>query len=127
MFEATNAITRRYHPYALKLTAPPQASIEAAAATAAHHALVGVAPASTSTWDSFYAQSLAGIPEGQEKTDGIKVGAAAASGILALRASDVPLPGPAYIGSPSPGVWRVTPPPDLQPAITAQAHCSHGR
>jgi hypothetical protein len=41
MFEATNAITRRYHSYVLKLTAPPKASIEAAAATAAHHALVG--------------------------------------------------------------------------------------
>ncbi len=122
MFEATNAITHRYHPYALKLTAPPQASIEAAAATAAHHALVGVAPASTSTWDLFYAQSLAGIPDGQEKTDGIKVGTAAASGILALRASDVPLPGPVYTVSPSPGVWRVTPPPDLRLAITAQAH-----
>ena len=122
MFEATNAITHRYHHYALKLTAPPKASIEAAAATAAHHALVGVAPASTSTWDSFYAQSLAGIPDGQEKTDGIKVGAAAASGILALRASDVPLPGPAYTVSPSPGVWRVTPPPDLRLAVTAQAH-----
>src|SRR5262249_2351554 len=49
-------------------------------------------------------------------------GAAAASGIFALRANDVPLPGPAYTISPSPGVWRVTPPPDLQLAITAQAH-----
>jgi hypothetical protein len=28
LFEAANAITRRYHPYALKLTAPPKASVE---------------------------------------------------------------------------------------------------
>jgi hypothetical protein len=78
----------------------------------AHHNEM-IAPAVT---DSFYEQSLGGISNGKEKTDGINVG------ILALRASDVPLPGPAYTVWPSPGVWRVTPPPDLPLAITAQAH-----
>lgn len=122
MFEAVNAITRRYRPYALELTARPNVSTEAATATAAHHALVVVAPAHTSSWDSFYTDSLAAIPDSREKTDGISLGAAAASGILALRANDLPFPGPAYTVSPSPGVWRPTPSPDVQVAVTAEAH-----
>lgn len=122
MFEAVNAITHRYRPYALELSTAVNASVAAAASTAAHHALVAVAPARRSSWDSFYAQAMTGIPDSPEKADGISVGAAAASGILALRATDVPPPGPAYTVSPSPGVWRPTPPPDSQVAVTAEAY-----
>jgi hypothetical protein len=122
MFEAVNAITRRYRPYALELAAPPKASVEAAAATAAHHVLVSVEPARKPNWDTFYAESMAGIADSREKADGIGIGAAAAAGILALRETDVPPPGPAYTVPPSPGVWRVTPLPDLQVAVTAQAY-----
>jgi hypothetical protein len=121
MFEAANAITRRYDPYSLNLEAPLTASIKAAVATAAHHALASLAPQNTAIWDAYYLQSLTGVRDGQEKADGVSTGAAAARAILALRGDDTPLPGPPYSITPSPGIWRLTPPPDLQFAVTAQA------
>src|SRR5687767_12991114 len=44
MFEAVNAIERRYSPYRLSLPAERDASKEAAAATAAHAVLVALHP-----------------------------------------------------------------------------------
>ena len=87
MFEAVNAIDRRYKPYKLDLAAQKGASREAAAATAAHDVLVSLFPEERAKLDQALQAALAAI-EGDAKTKGIELGRKAATGIIALRADD---------------------------------------
>lgn len=111
VFEAVNAITGEYQPYLGTITAPPGASAEAAAIEAAYQVLSTYFPASASqaTLDADRKNSLASIPDGQAKIDGIATGGAAAAALIALRANDgssppqFKLPGP-----PVPGEWQAT-------------------
>ena len=94
VYDAVNAIDGGHEPYLAGLPAAPHtASKAAAAATAAHHVLVGLtAPALAQpvkdSLDLLYATSLAAITDNQAKTDGISIGAAAAAAMLADRAGD---------------------------------------
>lgn len=87
MFEAVNAIDRRYQPYKLELVADKGASREAAAATAAHDVLVSLFPDEKSKLEQALQASLAKI-EGDGKTKGIELGKRAAAGMIALRTDD---------------------------------------
>jgi hypothetical protein len=110
MFDAVNSIDQRFSTYAIRLHAPSGASPEAAAATAAYRVLLTLAPTQQVSLDTAYAASLAQIPDGVSKTDGITVGEAVAAAILALRSGDgssITLP---YTQPPGPGVWQPTPP-----------------
>jgi hypothetical protein len=110
VFEAVNAITGDYRPYLGTIGAPHDASPDAAAIQAAYRVLVSYFPASAATLNTARANSLAFIPDGQPKTDGIAVGEAAANAMIALRANDgsspaqFKTPGPAV-----PGEWQATP------------------
>jgi hypothetical protein len=88
MFEAVNAIDRRYAAYQLKLAAEPGFSKEATAAAAAYAVLIALYPDQQPKLDAALASSLAGIAEGEPKAKGIDLGRNAAAGILALRAND---------------------------------------
>jgi len=88
MFEAVNAIDRRYAPYKLKLTADKNVSGEAAAAAAAYDVLLTLHPDKKADLDATLAASLAGIAENEAKAKGIELGKQAAAGIIALRAND---------------------------------------
>ena len=88
MFEAVNAIDRRYAPYKLNLTADRAASREAAAAAAAYDVLLTLHPDKKADLDAALAGSLAGITENEAKSKGIELGKQAAAGIIALRAND---------------------------------------
>ena len=88
MFEAVNAIDRRYAPYKLNLTADRAASREAAAAAAAYDVLLALHPDKKADLDAALAGSLAGIAENEAKSKGIELGKQAAAGIIALRAKD---------------------------------------
>ena len=88
VFEAVNAITGRYEPYLSTINAPPGASPEAAAIMAAHGVLVALVPSQASFLNQRRDASLALIPDGQAKIDGIQVGMAAAAAMLANRAND---------------------------------------
>ena len=88
MFEAVNAIDRRYAPYKLNLTADRATSREAAAASAAYDVLLALHPDKKADLDATLAGSLAGIAENEAKTKGIELGKQAAAGIIALRAND---------------------------------------
>jgi hypothetical protein len=85
VFEAVDAIVGDYETYCIGISEPPGASAEAAAIAAAHRALVALHPASVSKLDALRATSLAAIPDGEAKNDGIAVGEAAANAIVALR------------------------------------------
>jgi hypothetical protein len=76
VFEAVNAITGDYQPYLGTITAPPGASAEAAAIEAAYGVLNAYFP--SAGLDAARANSLAQIPDGQAKIDGIVTGDAAA-------------------------------------------------
>jgi hypothetical protein len=111
VFEAVNAIEGEYHPYLGTITAPAGASAEAAAAAAAHRALKFYLPSSAdATLDGALAASLAAIPDGQAKTDGIATGEAAADAMIANRAGDVPAPA-SYVPSGGAYQWMPTGPP----------------
>ena len=93
VYDAVNAIDRGHEPYLRGLPrAPRSASKAAAAATAAHHVLVGLVPALPDAvkahLDTDYAASLATIPNGSRKTAGITIGAAVAAAMLVKRTND---------------------------------------
>jgi hypothetical protein len=110
VFEAVNAITGEYHPYLGTIVAPSGASPDAAAAQAAHDVLLNYFSGSQVTLDTQLAASLALIPDGQSKNDGIATGQAAAAAMIALRAHDGSSPAQVKIpGPPVPGEWQATP------------------
>jgi hypothetical protein len=88
MFEAVNAIERRYTPYRLDLAADRSTSREAAAATAAYNILMTIYPDQKAALDPALVASLSGIPDTEGKTRGIELGKAAAAGVILLRAPD---------------------------------------
>jgi len=110
VFEAVNAITRDYEPY-VGVVAPVGASAEAAAATAAYRVLKNYFPAAPLI-DNEYAASLAAIPAGSAKTNGIATGEAAAAALIAKRVGDNSSPLTiSPVGPPVKGVWQLTLPP----------------
>ena len=109
VFEAVNSITHDYQPYLGTITAPADASPEAAAVEAAYLVLSTYFPASQATLEADRTNSLASIPDGQAKTDGIYTGDAAAAVMTALRASDGSSPPQFKIpGPPVRGEWQAT-------------------
>jgi VCPO second helical-bundle domain len=88
MFEAVNAIERRYTPYKVSLTADRGTSKEAAAAYAGHDVLLALYPDRKADLDATLAAMLVGVVEGEPKQKGIDLGKKAAAEIIALRAND---------------------------------------
>jgi hypothetical protein len=108
MFEAVNAIERRYAPYKLSLTAERTLSKEAAASAAAHGVLVVLHPERQAALDSAFAASLTAIADGDAKAKGIELGKKAAAEIVALRAKDGFDAPESYRPHTSPGVYVPT-------------------
>ena len=88
VYEAVNAITKRYPADRVKLDAAPGASVEAAVAAANRATLSKLVPEQQAAIDSAYQTALSAISDGSAKTAGITVGDQAAAAILALRADD---------------------------------------
>jgi PAP2 superfamily len=112
IYDAVNAIDRTHRPYLLRLSGVPQdASQEAAAASAAHEVLIALYPAFKATLDTQLQQSLAQIPDGKDKAQGVLIGQQVADGLLALRSNDgsnaPPIP---YVFGQAPGDYQSTPP-----------------
>jgi len=112
IYDAVNSIDRTHRPFLVHLSdAPRDASQEAAAAAAAHRVLVALYPTLKSGLDSELQQSLAQIPDGERKTQGVIVGEAVADRVLALRGHDgsdaQPIP---YVFGNAPGDYQSTPP-----------------
>jgi hypothetical protein len=128
--DALNAIDKHSRPYAF--AAPreaPDASPEAAVATAARDVLVPVIEARDAAFqtpacdgavahvEAAYKGALALIGDGDSKKQGVYLGHAAAAAVLALRTgdgSDTPLFDRTVPAEAAPGVYRLTPPFDFQ-------------
>ncbi len=123
IYDAVQAIEKRYEPYYVEIKGASGSPV-AAAAKAAHDVLVSRFPWQAASLDTTYEQYL--FNHGLLETDpGVAVGAKAAAGIIALRACDgsfpVPPP-PPFLGGTAPGVWRPTsflpgPPPIPVPML----------
>ena len=109
VYDAVNAIDRRYEPYLVRLPARSWFSKDAAAAAAAHRVLVHIVPAQQATLDSAYATSLAAIPD-PGKLGGIAVGESAAWAMIAARTGDGRFGAPGFEVGLGPGEWRPVPP-----------------
>src|SRR5450631_2260949 len=120
MFEAVNAIDRRYAPYRLNLTAERTTSREAAAASAAYEILVALYPDQKADLDATLAASLSGVAETEAKSNGIELGKKAAAGIIALRANDSSDKTENYRPYTTPGAYvpTVIPIESTSPALT---------
>ena len=118
-YDAVVSITHGAAPYRAAVPAPDGARPDAAADQAAHDVLVALYPAKRADLDAQLRDELAGIPDGQAKSDGIAVGAAAAKQIVALRAGDgSAAPPPRSSPGPRPGDYRPTPPKQAAPMYT---------
>lgn len=126
MHDALNSIVPKYETYALKGVREKMADPDAAVISAAYWTfkkidvfLKGFGPtglALTGTgynWDTWYAESMANVAEGDAKTKGIELGIKAADAIMANRTNDgfataraVYVNG--YNLAPMPGLWRPT-------------------
>jgi hypothetical protein len=115
MHDALNAIDRRYEPYAYDAVAPRGASPEAAVAAAAHDVLVDRIPNQKPLLDAALASTLAAVPDGQAKVDGVATGRAAAAAIVALREKDGSKDITSYTPGEGMGVWLPTPPTFASP------------
>ena len=113
MFDAVNAVDRRYHPYAADLKAPPGACPDAAAAVAAHAVLMELFPRQQATLDAALAESLAKVQDCESKADGVALGKAAAEKMLALRRNDKMSQKPTYTAKSGPGTFQM--PADASP------------
>jgi hypothetical protein len=112
IYDAVNAIDATHEPYLVHIEhVSPRASQDAAAAAAAHETLLALFPAFQTTLDEQYQQSLAQIPDGEEKTAGVDVGRAVALATLAIRTDDgsaaTPIP---FVFGTQPGDYQSTPP-----------------
>jgi hypothetical protein len=121
VYDSVMAIQGGYEPFAVDVDAPAGASTEAAVAAAARRILDHYLPGQAATIiEPAYTASLATIPDGVAKTQGIAVGTAVADLLIAQRADDgfrVPVtytpPNP-----PIPGVWLPTAPtPPIGPYL----------
>ena len=88
VFEAANAITRRYPASRLNVTAAPGASVDAAVAAATRTALLKLMPVQQAAIDADYQTALRVVPDSRAKADGIAVGEQAATAIVASCADD---------------------------------------
>jgi hypothetical protein len=80
MSDAINTVQNRYTRVVATLPPAPGASAEAAAATAARQILIQIYPEQKAKIEDAYAESLKAIPDGPARTEGIKLGMAAAGG-----------------------------------------------
>jgi hypothetical protein len=119
VYDAVNALHHKYQPYVLDLAtvhARPFGSRKAAIATAAHHVLVEiVAPAQVDGLNSAYATTMATIPNGRVKNEGVRVGAAAADAMLDARDEDGFMASFEFVFGPDAGDWRPLTPEAVDP------------
>ena len=104
IFDAVNAIDRRYSPYKLDVIGDKAASRDAAAAAAAHDVLVSLFPDERPKLEQALQASLTAI-DGAAKAKGVELGKKAAAAIIALRADDGSTAQESYRPLTKPGVY----------------------
>jgi hypothetical protein len=117
MSDAVNTVQNRYTRVIATVPLQPDASAEAAAASAARSILLQLAPAQKAMIEEAFAASLKAIPDGPAKTAGVALGEKVAAAVVADRAADGTNVPDIYRPVTSPGVWV----PTTLPAFTQYA------
>jgi hypothetical protein len=118
IFDAVNSIDGTYTAYLTDIPGSKNASIDAAAAQAAHDVLVGLYPTRASVFDAELAASLEGV-DAYRAQQGIRVGQRVAIQMLAVRANDGwNVTPPSYTLPSTPGNWQPTPPANSAATFT---------
>lgn len=109
MFDAVNSIDGSHQPYLIEVPGTKNASMEAAAALAAHDVLVALFPGRSAVFATELEMSIDGVPDYRVQ-QGFRVGREAAAAMLAARADDGwTAPAPPYVLPTTPGNWQPTP------------------
>jgi PAP2 superfamily len=116
IYDAINAIDRRHTAYAVDITAKPGASIDAAATAAAYGVLIKLYWSQTAAFDVALEASLAAIPDGPARADGVALGQEVAEKLMALRQDDRSNATVSYTPKSEPGAYQLTP-PAFAPAV----------
>lgn len=118
MYDAVNSIDGGHTPYLIDVPGSRRASVDAAAAQAAHDVLAELYPTRLAIFDAELAASLDGIDD-RRKRHGIRIGQIAARYLLHERAADGwNVAPPPYILPPTPGNWQPTPPANTPAGFT---------
>ena len=115
MFEALNAIDRRYESYLGMTAGDPTASQDAAAATAAYQVLLAHFPGQKTGLDENYNMALLGVADAAARDKGKAIGEAAAKLALAAGGFDPARTQVPYRPRTAAGVWTATQLPVYQP------------
>ena len=115
MFEAVNAIDRRYQSYLGFPLADPAASQDAAAATAAYKVLLQHHPANKSNIEESYAMVMAELPDGPAKQAGVAIGEQAAAAAMSAGGIDPAVAQVPYRPRTASGEWIGAALPTLEP------------
>lgn len=115
VFDAVVGVAGGYQSYAVAGPGPQGASLEAAAAGAAHGVLVHLYPGREAIFDALRDAQLTGLPS-QSIVDGLAWGAEVAAEVIALRADDGSDEVVPYDFVPGSG-WWVSTPPAFAPAL----------
>src|SRR5258706_835317 len=119
IYDAVVSITRDAPAYLFSVAAPSGARADAAAAQAGHNALVALYPKWKAALDQQLAAELATIPNGTGKQQGIQVGQAVATRLIAIRANDGSASTlPPFVPGKQPGNYQLTPPKFAAPVFT---------
>src|SRR5688500_14519775 len=115
MFEALNAIDRRYESYLGFPAGDPTASQDAAAATAAYRVLLHAFPGQKTALDENYSIAMTGIADERAREAGRLIGEAAATAAIAAGGIDPAIAQVPYRPRTSPGEWTATGLPQIEP------------
>ena len=119
IYDAVNSIERKSAPYLVSIKSPRRASPDAAAAAAGYTVLSNLYPSQQEPLAAQFASSLAQVPDGYHKFEGVRIGEAVANAILAFRTDDgSALAQPIYTPGTQPGDYQLTPPAFAQPTFS---------
>jgi hypothetical protein len=104
VFDAVNAITKRYPQRAQPIDAAPGASVDAAVAAANRGVLLKLLPSQQAAIDAAYQRAIDKVADAAQRSAGIAVGERAAAAVLAARGTD---------GAGTPESWRPTTAPGV--------------
>lgn len=117
VYDAVVNLEGGFEPYHVRSGALAGASSQAAAAAAAHRALTALFPDQTAAFDGALTLSLAAVPPGRHRDDGIAWGRHVADEILALRANDGASQGASATFPEGAGWWEGSPPGHGEPLL----------
>ena len=115
MFEAVNAIDRRYQSFLDLPAGDSSASVDAAAATAAFKILHQHFPAQRTAIEESYTLAMQGLGDGPAVAAGRTIGEQAAAAAMLAGGPDPAIPAEPYRPRATPGEWIATGLPQIEP------------